>query len=717
MRKKIYTLNDIEKLLSYVPPFFILALMALSVVITHIVITHRQESDIALLTQKQAHQNQNLLDGYIASIHQRIDTDLSQVQERLKRSVHILEGIETGLPKGHTIEALKPYIQTLEKNNHVQFVIFDSNWTIAYGLPQLAKIENLIFNKKNDSTLLKITMMYIFSQGKNSSLSWKNDIDKTIQLSYFEQKDEGGVFIGAFSMVDDLRSITLHAFSDAMIEENYTPYGYYFWLYDHSKRKAFNHQHQKKWKILPAINQERYRKSIGRYYLSVGISRTGNLAEKEISKIWRASRNRQTRIITIIMIIGLALMAFSWLFSTMIKRIFGTYNIRVKHTNMRLKRLKERYELAVIASNDGLWDTNFKTKKTFFSQKWLDILGYHPGEINSFETWLTLIHPEDKEHVIGTLHLHKRTRQEKHIICEYRLRTRTGAYIWMLGRGKVFFDEEGDPLRLLMMSMDISEQKEASNQLAILVEKEVAKNQEKQKLLIQQNKLAAMGEMIGAIAHQWRQPLNNITLILHFIRDNIDKDTFTRTMLDQYVDRAKKQIDFMSDTIDDFRDFYKPTKSKAPFDVTEAIHSTLSIMHTQFDKSGIKVTLTGNSFTINGYENEFRQAILNILANAIDAIVLRQKNQEGLHGEIRIDLSTDTITIYNNGGHVRYRVLERMFEPYFTTKFEDKGTGIGLYMTRTIIENNMQGEILAENRDEGVMFTIRFHPHQERVND
>jgi PAS domain S-box-containing protein len=384
---------------------------------------------------------------------------------------------------------------------------------------------------------------------------------------------------------------------------------------------------------------------------------------------------------------------------------------------MRIKRLKERYELAVIASNDGLWDTNFKTKRTYFSQKWLDILGYRPGEIDSFEAWLELMHPDDRQRVLATLTLHKSERHSQPIICEYRLRTRTGHYIWMLGRGKVFLDSDDQPLRLLMMSMDISEQKEASNQLAILVEKEVAKNQEKQKLLIQQNKLAAMGEMIGAIAHQWRQPLNNITLILHFIRDNIDKDTFTRTMLDQYVDRAKKQIDFMSDTIDDFRDFYKPTKSKAPFDVTEAIHSTLSIMHTQFDKSGIKVTLTGNSFTINGYENEFRQAILNILANAIDAIVLRQKNQEGLHGEIRIDLSTDTITIYNNGGHVRYRVLERMFEPYFTTKFEDKGTGIGLYMTRTIIENNMQGEILAENRDEGVMFTIRFHPHQERVND
>jgi PAS domain S-box-containing protein len=716
MHRKTYTLSDIEKMLTWIPPIFILVIMVLSIVVTQVVMDHRQESEIALLTQKQYYTQRNHLDNYIAAVNRHIADDLSAVQKELKRSVHTLEGIRIGLGDDHDIQTLEPYMHAMEQAKRIQFVLFDRNLTILYGRNQLAKIEALIFNKYNDPELLKITMLYILSQGKNSSLSWKNDLDKTIQLSYFDRNVPEGIFVGAFSRVDDLRSITLQGFETAMRTGEFAPEGYRFYLYDHSKHRVFNLHHQHRWRPLASLDSHAHSRTLDRYFLSIGISAIGNPLAGQIDAIHQTYANKQARAITIIVLVGVVLMVFAWLFSGFIKRIFSIYNMRVHHTSMRIKRLKERYELAIIASNDGLWDTNFITKKTYFSQKWLDILGYRPGEIASFEAWLELMHPDDRQRVLATIDRHKQEHLTHPIFCEYRLRTRAGNYIWMLGRGKVFWDDDGRPLRLLMMSMDISEQKEASDKLAEMVRKEVAKNQEKQKLLIQQNKLAAMGEMIGAIAHQWRQPLNNITLILHFIRDNADNEAFTRPMLEEYVARAKKQIDYMSETIDDFRNFHKPSKNKALFDVRDAIASTLSIMETQFEKNAIDVSLEGDSFGLDGYENEFRQAILNILTNAKDAIVHQQENHAGFRGKISIVLDSNRITVYNNGGTVSDEVLDRMFEPYFTTKFEDKGTGIGLYMTQTIIEHNMHGDITVANKDQGVCFTIQFH-HEEGAHD
>ena len=711
MHRRVHTLAEIEKILAYVPPLFILLLMFLSIVTAHLVIDHRLESRIALLKQKEQSTRQQHLDHYIAAVRQQITADRSLVQQKLQRDIHRLEGIYRGLGVQKPLPRLRPFLQELERAGSVNLVLFDAHYTLLYGQKQLEKIEHLIFNNRHqDPTRLKITMMYILSQGEHSALSWKNDLDKTIQLSYFERVGTGddALFFGAFSRVDDLRSITLHALTESMSDPTLAPKGYYFWLYDHTGRRAFNRHHHGKWEILPTMDPASDARTLGRLFLSVGIARTGNQLSHAMEKIHQDLAEKKRVLIAIILTVGILFLLFARTFSNMIRTILRRYNKRLKQAHSRLQRLKERYELAVIASNDGLWDTNFKTGKTFFSQKWLDILGYKPGEIQSFDAWLSLMHPEDTQRVLDTLKTHKISPQKGHMICEYRLRTRSGEYLWMLGRGKVFWDETGHPHRFIMMSMDISEQKETSERLTRLVEKEVTKNQEKQKLLIQQNKLAAMGEMIGSIAHQWRQPLNNITLILHFIRDNVDNPDFTRVLLDRYVQRAWKQINFMSETIDDFRDFYRPSRKKTVFDIREAIHSTLAIMQTQFDKNSIKVKLLGDSFAIEGYKNEFRQAILNILANAKDAILLRREKEPHLEGEIRIHFDAHRVTLSNNGGSASAEVLERMFEPYFTTKFEDKGTGIGLYMTRTIIENNMQGEIVAANTDDGVAFTITF---------
>ncbi len=243
----------------------------------------------------------------------------------------------------------------------------------------------------------------------------------------------------------------------------------------------------------------------------------------------------------------------------------------------------------------------------------------------------------------------------------------------------------------------------------LLVLDEVEKNRKKDRILIQQSKLAAMGGMLENIAHQWRQPLNNVNLILHFLRDNYKNKEFTREQLEKYIIKSKIQIDYMSQTIDDFRNFYKPSKVANNFNIPSVIDNVLKISKEQFEHDNIEVMLDLTDIFIINYENELKQTLLNILYNAKDAIVLRRKKKE-FNAFIKIKVIQNKefakILIENNGGKIKKNVIEKIFDPYFTTRAESLGTGIGLYMAKTIIETNMKGKIKVENIKEGVRFKI-----------
>jgi len=708
MNKKVYKLNDIEKLLTFIPPFFIFILAILATILSYFIIDYQEKSQIKLLKQEEHFISQNYLNTYVNIVDKKIKKHLEDVQKELKKRVYTLSGIYKGiyLKKDNSpTQRLMYYIKEIESNSDISFVIFDKNLHILYGSSIIKNIEELIFNTKDNKKLLQITLLYIQSQGKNSSFSWKNDLSKTIQLSYFQNSDDSQIYIGAFSSIDSLKTLTSNAFLNSIRDSSYAPKDFYFWLFDKAEKKAYNLKNQKKWQITHKIKTPSTEFDFAKYFLTVGINKhTDTTLIEEIQKTYK---NKLILIFAIIFFIAMIFITATTIFSTFIKRIFTSFNRRFENKTKQIVRLKERYELAVIASNDGLWDTNFKTNKTFFSKKWLNMLGYNIGDISSYQEWFELLHVNDKSKIKKILKEYANQQKKDHIICEYRIKMKNGEYKWILARGKMFFDERGEARRLLMMSMDIDDKKEADKKLHRLVKEEVGKNQEKEKLLIQQNKLAAMGEMIGSIAHQWRQPLNNISLILHFIRDNVQNKNFIESMLNEYVNRAKKQITYMSDTIDDFRNFYKPSKNKEIFDVKEAIKSTLTIIQAQLDIHNVEVSLSQNGLKVNGHENEFKQAILNILSNAKDAIELKKRKKNDFKGKIIITIKKD-ISIFNNGGNANEQVLERMFEPYFTTKFENKGTGIGLYMTKTIIENSMNGQIYAKNRDDGVVFGIIF---------
>ncbi len=241
------------------------------------------------------------------------------------------------------------------------------------------------------------------------------------------------------------------------------------------------------------------------------------------------------------------------------------------------------------------------------------------------------------------------------------------------------------------------------------IQQERYKSQQNEQLLIQQSRQAAMGEMIGNIAHQWRQPLNALGLVLQNIHFNYQMDELNDEFMQKSVDKGKMLTFSMSKTIDDFRDFFKPNKLKENFNISQTIKNTIELIEASYESNNITLqTDLDESIELQGYPSEFSQVILNIISNAKDALI------ENIHKDRVIKITSylqdeqAIITIKDNAGGIPEGIINKIFDPYFSTKEEGKGTGIGLYMSKTIIETNMSGKISVENSDTGALFTIVF---------
>ncbi|MBF0345658.1 MAG: GAF domain-containing sensor histidine kinase [Nitrospirae bacterium] len=247
------------------------------------------------------------------------------------------------------------------------------------------------------------------------------------------------------------------------------------------------------------------------------------------------------------------------------------------------------------------------------------------------------------------------------------------------------------------------------------VKEEIEKRRQQEIMLIHQSKLAAMGDMIGAIAHQWRQPLNAIGMIVQDFEDAFTFGELNKQYLDVNIKRGMEIIYDMSKTIDDFRNFFRLDKERIDFDIIGSVEKVISLVDAQIKHHYINLKVDYNGMSrlmVNGYPNEFKQVMLNIIVNARDAIIERRdKGRMGKEkGLIFIEVTSDydkaQIHIRDNGGGIDNSVIKRIFDPYFTTKIPEKGTGIGLHMSKVIIEEHMVGRLGVENIENGAMFTI-----------
>lgn len=240
------------------------------------------------------------------------------------------------------------------------------------------------------------------------------------------------------------------------------------------------------------------------------------------------------------------------------------------------------------------------------------------------------------------------------------------------------------------------------------IHEEVAKSKKQEALLIHQSRSAAMGEMIGAIAHQWRQPLNALSIVQQNLKLRYQMGYLDPEFMTANMDKADRLIQKMSSTIDDFRNFFKPNKNTQPFNIRKVMYATAELLDAQLRNHTISLEIDcPDNMNIIGLEGEFSQVILNLINNAKDTLVERQPNQPTISiiGDKFMDGSY-RIIVKDNAGGIPEEIFDKIYDPYFSTKEEGKGTGIGLYMSKIIIENNMGGTLHAFNDDFGANFVI-----------
>jgi PAS domain S-box-containing protein len=503
---------------------------------------------------------------------------------------------------------------------------------------------------------------------------------------------------------------------------------------------------------------------------------------------------------------------------------------QTRRTDETLRTTLEWLSLAQHAANIGTWSWEKSTEKITWSEELYGIFGLAPSAEASFETWLGVLHPDDR--ALAMENVDRSLTEQIFLDSVYRIIRPNGEIRWVNALGNSFYDDSGKPTRMCGICLDITERKETEESLrqahqklqtvidsitdGLLVldsnwrytyfseqgarligmrpeqiignyvwdqfphakdtkfyegyhravesgqpvhfeefypeplnkwldchcypsdeglsvyfhditdrkqaeealkklneelEKRVAERtaelREKDQILLLQSRQAAMGEMIGNIAHQWRQPLNVLGMTIQQLLLFYDLCEFNREFLEKNVLQSMELIRHMSKTIDDFRNYFRPDKEKVAFKVNGAIANTLFLIAESFKNQKIAIEVIAREDpVIFGYQNEFAQVLLNILNNARDILTERGIGDPRVTITVCSEGDRAVVTVADNGGGVPEEIMERIFDPYFTTKGPQRGTGVGLYMSKSIIEKNMGGRLTVRNSADGAEFRI-----------
>lgn len=254
---------------------------------------------------------------------------------------------------------------------------------------------------------------------------------------------------------------------------------------------------------------------------------------------------------------------------------------------------------------------------------------------------------------------------------------------------------------------DFLQLEEHNKELEKEIQEEVRKNREKDKLLFQQNKMAALGEMLGNISHQWRQPLMEISSLFLPMEAKLHMDiSLEKGEILESINKLNEITKYMSNTIDDFRDFFATDKEKIEFKLLDQINSTINIISGGLKANNIKLDIIiKKNPTLIGYKNEYSQVLINIINNAKDILIERKRKNPYIKISIYEEKENIITTIEDNGGGIKVLPLEKIFDPFFTYE-KIGGSGLGLFMSKLIIEKNMNGKLSVENTLNGAIFKI-----------
>jgi len=387
-------------------------------------------------------------------------------------------------------------------------------------------------------------------------------------------------------------------------------------------------------------------------------------------------------------------------------------NRKLKQAEQQNLHLSERLKLAFDVGRDGLWDWNLIDDTLYFSPRWKEMLGYRDDELeNTFETWESRVHPDDLEEALKNIELcikeKKKVSENKH-----RLQHKEGHWIWIYDRGQVQYDTNGTAIRMIGTHTDLTTEINLSDKLShlhetleIRVKEQIEELDRRHTFMAQQARLASMGEMLSSIAHQWRQPLNRINSNIAALRSVLRRDPVDHEMLVSQTEMMEQNTQYMSDTIEDFSNFFHPEKTETTFLVQDVVNKALALVIQRTKNIEIKI-YSEKELELFSFEKEYIQVLLIILNNAIDNFDSKEIQSPKIDIVIKEQNGMAILSICDNGGGVDEAKVDKIFDPYYTTKFTKEGTGLGLYMAKMMIENSMHGQLHVRNQNGGACFEI-----------
>ncbi len=258
-------------------------------------------------------------------------------------------------------------------------------------------------------------------------------------------------------------------------------------------------------------------------------------------------------------------------------------------------------------------------------------------------------------------------------------------------------------MKSIALEEKTQELKYLNTNLEKLVMQEVEKNSKKDKILFQQSRHAQMGEMIAMIAHQWRQPVSNIKSAALIIEQKIKMKKFNDDLALDISSKIQKYTEYLSDTIDDFRNFFKPNKKIQNTNFKIIYEKVMGLIESSLVKNNIKVDCKIKDLKdFESFENELVQVLLNLIKNAEDILIQKDIQDK----QIIINIDGLMLSVQDNAGGIPEDIIDKIFDPYFSTKTKTDGTGLGLYMSKTIIEDHCNGKLTVKNNENGALFEI-----------
>jgi len=373
------------------------------------------------------------------------------------------------------------------------------------------------------------------------------------------------------------------------------------------------------------------------------------------------------------------------LFDLSLETIFIQYSKNIETVKKALTKSIDIVDKNIIMSR-----TDLKGKIIKVSTAFCNISGYKPEELIG-ENHNIIRHPDMPKKLFSQMW---ETIKEGEIWHgEIKNQKKNGDSYWVETTIHPNFDNIGKIISYDAIRIDITSKKELEHQ---------------QNILVAQSKSAAMGEMISMIAHQWRQPLQAVSILIQKLPiTKMMEGEISDELLDKVVDDINMQLDYMSCTIDDFKDYFKPNKNKQTVLIEDVINKAVEFLAYMFKVDSIQVNVnTDYSCKAELYLNEIVQVLINIIKNARDAMIDHHIENRVINIDTFFDEKNVYITIEDNAGGISENILSKIFEPYFSTKMNKNGTGLGLYMSKTIVEKHSDGKLSVCNSDIGAKFTI-----------